>query len=148
MGNKLNIEKVLRYQEKETPRATVRKYYLLWRRQQVPPIPERCDNPECHFYSNPLIWNNKPFKPILDHVNGNNSDNRVKNLRFLCPNCDSQLDTRGGGNKGRIEKSSGGFAIVREDGKKDYILPAETLCISITNAENQQEGIIISDKDE
>jgi len=30
---------------------------------------------------------------ILDHINGVNNDNRLENLRFVCSNCDSQLDT-------------------------------------------------------
>jgi hypothetical protein len=55
----------------------------------------------------PWVWNGKPLKPILDHKEGNNTDNYPNMLRLLCPNCESQLDTRGGRNKGRIEKSEG-----------------------------------------
>lgn len=39
------------------------------------------------------IWNNKPMPLILDHINGINNDNRLHNLRFVCSNCDSQLET-------------------------------------------------------
>lgn len=39
------------------------------------------------------FWNNKDLVLILDHINGNNSDNRLQNLRFLCPNCNSQQPT-------------------------------------------------------
>ena len=38
-------------------------------------------------------WNEKPMTLILDHVNGVRNDNRLENLRFVCSNCDSQLDT-------------------------------------------------------
>ena len=38
-------------------------------------------------------WNKKPMPLILDHINGKNNDNRIENLRFVCSNCDSQLDT-------------------------------------------------------
>jgi hypothetical protein len=58
-------------------------------------------------------------------VNGNNSDNRPKNLRLLCPNSNSQLETHGGANKGRVEKAEGGVAIKSKDGKRDHTLPAE-----------------------
>ncbi len=39
------------------------------------------------------IWNDKPMPLILDHVNGVRNDNRIENLRLICSNCDSQLDT-------------------------------------------------------
>lgn len=38
-------------------------------------------------------WNGKSMPLILDHINGVNNDNRLANLRFVCSNCDSQLDT-------------------------------------------------------
>jgi hypothetical protein len=74
-----------------------------------------------------LVWNGKQITLILDHVNGVNSDDRVENLRLLCPNCDSQqTETKSGANRGRVTKSHGGFAIRSKDGRIDYTLPAET----------------------
>ena len=45
-------------------------------------------------------WLNKPISFELDHINGVNTDNRLINLRIMCPNCHSQTDTfRGKGIK-------------------------------------------------
>ena len=45
-------------------------------------------------------WLNKPIVLQLDHINGDNRDNRIENLRLLCPNCHSQTETFCGKNKG------------------------------------------------
>ena len=44
-------------------------------------------------------WNGIELKLQLDHRNGINDDNRLINLRFLCPNCHSQTETFCIGNK-------------------------------------------------
>lgn len=43
-------------------------------------------------------WNGKSLVLHLDHVNGVNNDNRLENLRVLCPNCHSQTSTYAGRN--------------------------------------------------
>ena len=43
-------------------------------------------------------WNGKTLSLELDHINGVNNDNRLENLRFLCPNCHSQTNTYGSRN--------------------------------------------------
>lgn len=44
-------------------------------------------------------WQGETIVLDLDHINGNNTDNRLINLRYLCPNCHSQTDTYKGRNK-------------------------------------------------
>lgn len=43
-------------------------------------------------------WNGKLLTLQVDHINGCNTDHRIENLRFLCPNCHSQTPTYAGGN--------------------------------------------------
>ena len=50
------------------------------------------------------IWQDKPLKLQLDHINGINNDNRLENLRFLCPNCHTQTDTFGSKNKAHTSR--------------------------------------------
>lgn len=38
-------------------------------------------------------WQGKPLTLQLDHVDGDTLNNRIENLRIVCPNCHSQTDT-------------------------------------------------------
>jgi hypothetical protein len=131
MRNK-SREDVLRYRPKPVSRATVRRHYAAWRTEKG--LPPRCDSKECCFNTNPLIWLGQALPLIMDHINGNNRDNNPKNLRYLCPNCDSQLSTRGGKNRGRVaEAKDGSYILLTCDGRWHQHLIPETAKIQITS---------------
>lgn len=46
-------------------------------------------------------WQSKTLVFVVDHIDGNASNNMPTNLRLLCPNCNSQTDTFCGRNKGK-----------------------------------------------
>lgn len=51
---------------------------------------EKCKNTE---------WLKQPIPLELDHINGDNRDNRIENLRILCPNCHALTPNYSGKNK-------------------------------------------------
>lgn len=57
-------------------------------------------------------WRDRPLTLHLDHVNGIHNDNRLENLRFLCPNCHQQTETWGNGYQRRYD--GGGADTARE----------------------------------
>lgn len=61
-----------------------------------------CQNDQCpHYMVAEPVWAGKLLVLQLDHVNGKRDDNRISNLRWLCPNCHSQTNTYCGRNNQR-----------------------------------------------
>ncbi len=64
---------------------------------------------KCAKCGSPPEWQGNPLVLVLDHINGVNNDNRLENLRLLCPNCNSQTATFAGRNR-KLGNSSTGRA--------------------------------------
>ena len=63
----------------------------------------------------PSEWNGAPLALVLDHIDGDSTNNARDNLRLVCPNCDSQLPTyksrnRGQGRFARRSRYANGFS--------------------------------------
>lgn len=79
---------------KELQRAN---YNLSW----LKPIILQEQNNKCAICNCSPIHNGKSLVFIIDHIDGDASHNVRSNLRLICPNCDSQLDTYKSKNKNR-----------------------------------------------
>lgn len=64
----------------------------------------RRQNYSCAICGIKNFWNEKPLNFVLDHINGDASNNFSENLRLICPNCDAQLDTFKSKNKESARK--------------------------------------------
>jgi hypothetical protein len=59
---------------------------------------------ECEICGQNEIWRGKRMSLILDHINGIYNDNRLENLRIVCPNCNATFPTHCGKNIKNLKK--------------------------------------------
>lgn len=80
----------------------------------------------CSICDQEPFWNGKELTLTLDHINGNNKDDRLENLRWVCPNCDRQLDTFGSKNNHNVRYNAAIKSYCQNCGKE--ISRGATLC--------------------
>jgi hypothetical protein len=66
-------------------------------------------------------WNGNQMSLILDHINGVWNDNRLENLRIVCPNCNSTLPTHCGKKNSTKYKEEYDKLIINERKKEFHI---------------------------
>jgi hypothetical protein len=59
-------------------------------------LAEGLKSPRCELCGQGEIWRGRPVALVLDHINGVPDDNRLENLRIVCPNCAATFDTHCG----------------------------------------------------
>ncbi len=62
---------------------------------------------KCYVCNCNPTWNELPLVLQLDHINGKRIDNRIVNLRLLCPNCHSQTASFAGKNRDKNKNGRG-----------------------------------------
>lgn len=119
---------------KEHPEKYNRVMNLLWIKRHI--LDKQ--GHRCAICGNPETWNNKHLTLIIDHIDGNAANNTEGNLRCICPNCDSQLETYKSKNKNSARSDRNYFVRIKDDKKKKArCLPSG----KAVNAISEERGI-------
>ena len=89
---KETIKRIKKGELKDTNRETIKKAIIKLRGHKC----EICSSEE---------WQEQKIPLILDHIDGDHENNKLVNLRLVCPNCDAQLPTYKSKNKGKGRKN-------------------------------------------
>lgn len=88
---------------------------------------------ECAWCGNSGTWNGNELTLHLDHINGINNDNRIENLRILCPMCHALTDTFRGRNKKRITENKSVDSFKFNPSTHSVFIEINTVCENCTN---------------
>lgn len=91
--NRLNSEKKIPIKNILTSGSTYNRTQLKQRLYD-----ENLKTRQCELCGQGEEWMGKKMSLIIDHINGVWNDNRIENLRIVCPNCNATLPTHCGKN--------------------------------------------------
>lgn len=80
---------------------------------------------ECSICNLGKEWNGSQLNHHIDHINGVHTDNRLENLRLLCPNCHDQQET-----SHRIKASKRAVRITCPECENKYLRKNQSICKS------------------
>lgn len=114
--------------------ATLRRWYL---KGNYTPY-------KCAICGQEPFWNGRELTLTLDHINGINNDDRLENLRWVCPNCDRQTNTFAGKNVKKKPQSTKHYCL--DCGKE--IFRTSMRCPECARKHRRQEHEVPVSRDE
>lgn len=88
---------------------------------------------ECLWCGNSGTWNDSELTLHLDHINGINNDNRIANLRILCPMCHALTNTFRGRNRKRITEDKPSESCTFDPSTHPVFIDINTVCENCAN---------------
>lgn len=89
--NRKSADEILRQLDVGAPRTKRSLLHRSLQEKGLPYVCGRCGTGE--------LWQGRKLVLEIDHINGDRLDNRIENLRYLCPSCHSQTNTFAGRNR-------------------------------------------------